>query len=79
MLHAGNRLRPVSHDIPQAEHPPHRKVPDVLKGGLEGIDVGVDVAEDGEEAILGGLGGLGGAGAFFVGLGIGLVGASDLN
>ena len=75
-LHAVTRFGPVPHDVPKAEHAAHREARHVGKDGLEGVDVAMDVTEDGEEVVLGGLGGLGGAGVLcgFGGFGHGGVG-----
>ncbi len=62
-LHAGSRLRPVPDDVPKAEHASHGEAIHVGKDGLEGVDVAMNVTEDGEEVGFGGggrtLGGFG--------------------
>ena len=52
-LDAGCRLGAVADDVAEAEHASHGKLLDVGQHGGEGVDVGVDVAEDGEEGVFG--------------------------
>ena len=46
-------LGAIADDVAEAEHASHRKLLDVSQHGGEGVDVGVDVAEDGEEGVFG--------------------------
>ena len=50
-LDAGGGLGAVSHNIAQAEHAFDGKLFDVGKNSVQGIDVGVDIAEDRKEGI----------------------------
>ena len=52
-LHTQGRFRAVAHGVAETEHPLHGKLLDVGKHGLEGVDIAMDVAEDGEEGVLG--------------------------
>ena len=50
-LHTQGRFRAVAHGVAETEHSLHGKLLDVGKHGREGIDVCVDIAEDGEEGV----------------------------
>lgn len=50
LFHALSRLGSVPDDITQAKDAPDRKIPDVLKDSIKGIDVGMDITDEGEEA-----------------------------
>ena len=52
-LHTHSRFRAVAHCVTETEHSAHGKLVGVGEHGAEGVDVGVDVAEDGEEGVFG--------------------------
>ena len=51
LLHAGGGLGAVSHNITEAEQAFDWELSDVGKNSVQGIDVGVDIAEDCKEGI----------------------------
>ena len=60
-----SRLGSVADDVPEAKGPPNGEVPDVRKNGLQRIEVGMDVTDDGKEVgLCGGGGFLGVCGVF---------------
>jgi len=52
-LHTHGRFRTVAHGVAETENSLHGKLLDVGKHGFKGVDVRVDIAEDGEEGVLG--------------------------
>ena len=50
-LHTHSRFGAVAHGVTETENSPHGKLLDVGKHGREGVDVCVDIAEDGEEGV----------------------------
>lgn len=48
-VHACTRIWPVPYNIPQTEHSSYGKVRYVLHYRLKSVDIGVNIAEDGEE------------------------------
>ena len=52
-MDAQDRFRAVADDVAEAEHSAHGKLVGVGEHCAEGVDVGVDVAEEGEEGVLG--------------------------
>ena len=52
-LNARGRLRPVANDVAKAKHPSHRVLIGIRENSTQGIDVAVDIAENGKEGRLG--------------------------
>ena len=52
-LNARGRLRAVANDVAKAKHTPHWILIGIRENSAQGIDVAVDIAEDGEEGYLG--------------------------
>ena len=52
-LHTHGRFRSVAHGVTETESSLHGKLLDVCKHSREGVDICVDIAEDGEEGGLG--------------------------
>jgi hypothetical protein len=50
-LHTHSRFGAVAHGVTETENSPHGKLLDVGKQSREGIDICVDIAEDGEEGV----------------------------
>ncbi len=50
-LHTNGRFRAVAHGVTETENSLHGKLLDIGKHGREGVDVCVDIAEDGEKGV----------------------------
>ena len=50
-LHTNGRFRAVAHGVTETENSLHGKLLDIGKHSSEGVDVCVDIAEDGEEGV----------------------------